>query len=263
MLRSDSLPPFWHPTQVSNNSNIFQLEASIRTCVGVAPNQHLMGGVAMATAVEVAQIVTKRPLIWATMQYVSYCRLGDTIEFEVTVLNSGRNIDHVGVDCTVDGKTIQLMNAALGERTGFETRQFIEKPVVDLPKDLSEKYEEGEFDPASLPAQFKRKIAYESEEMGKEIMWIRPKSNYPIDAALLALTSDFILGAHAETKGGASLDNTFRLFSVQPTEWILSCTHMLGFAKGAAHGHQIQYAEDGTLLSISSQSGLIPRRVRE
>lgn len=262
MLKTDSPPPFWYPKQVSKNPKTFQLEASNKTCVGVTPNQHLMGGVTMATAVEVAMIVTKKPLLWATMQYMSYCRLGDIIEFDVTVLNSGRNIDHVCIDCTVEGKTTQLMNAALGERAGFETRQFIRMPEVPLPNDLPVKTDEREIDPGSLSAQFERKTAFENEAMGIDQMWIKPKSNLPIDAALLALTSDFILGAHPMTRGGASLDNTFRLFSTQPTEWILCCTQMVGFANGAAHCNQVQYAEDGTLLSISSQTGLIPRQTR-
>ena len=260
MRRIESVRPFWYPAQSSKNTDIYLLKASKETCVGIAPNQHLMGGVAMATAVEVAEIVTKRPLLWATMQYVSYCRLGDIIEFEVTVQNSGRNIDHVNVDCRVDGQTIQLMNAALGQRSGFEIRQFVQMPEVISPDDLPEKHDEGESDPTGLLAHFERRNAFENEAMGVEHMWIRPTSNIPINAALLALTSDFILGAHSATRGGASLDNTFRMFSNQSTEWILSCTQMVGFADGAAHCNQVQYAQDGTLLSISSQTGLIPRQ---
>lgn len=261
MLPANTIQPFWYPTQSSDRSNIFYLEVSKETCVGLAPNQHLMGGVAMATAVEAAEIVTKRPLLWATMQYISFCRLGDLIELEVTIKNSGRNIDHVQIDCRVDGKSIQFVSAALGQRTGFDSRQFVKMPDVSLPSELPLINEEGH-ESKSLLDQFERRDAFEDEKAGLDYMWIKPSSDIPINAAFLALVSDFILGGHVDTRGGASLDNTFRMISTQSSEWVLCCREMVGFAEGAAHGNQIQYAQDGTLLSVSSQTGLMPRQSR-
>jgi acyl-CoA thioesterase len=76
---------------------------------------------------------------------------------------------------------------------------------------------------------------------------------------LLALTSDFFLGAHCLTRGGTSLDNTFRLNALAETDWILCSTRLASFSNGAVHGSQCQFAQDGTLLSVSSQTGLLPR----
>lgn len=261
MSQNNSIKPFWFPTQSSKNSNIFYLNVSNEKCVGLAPNQHIMGGVAMATAIEAAEIVTKRPLLWATMQYISFSRYGDMIELEVEIKNSGRNIDHVHVYCRVDGKIIQHLSAALGQRSGFEARQFVQMPEVSLPKDLPFIYED-EHESKSLLDQFERRDALEDTEAGLHYMWIKPTSDIPINSAFLALVSDFILGAHVETRGGTSLDNTFRMISTKSTEWVLCCREMVGFADGAAHGNQLQYAQDGTLLSVSSQTGLIPRQAK-
>jgi len=55
-------------------------------------------------------------------------------------------------------------------------------------------------------------------------------------------------------------DNTLRVFSVEPTDWILSVTQMSGFRAGVAMGVTHQFTQDGQLLSTSSQTGLLPRR---
>jgi len=41
--------------------------------------------------------------------------------------------------------------------------------------------------------------------------------------------------------------------------WILSVTELAAFERGTVSGQARHFAEDGTLLAISSQTGVLPR----
>jgi acyl-CoA thioesterase len=151
------------------------------------------------------------------------------------------------------------MFAALGARPG-NSRQFIQMPKVDSPKNCPKKDDPLIQTDGNLICEFDRRTALEDPDAGLEYMWIKPIRDIPITSGLLALTSDFMLGAHRNTRGGTSLDNTLRIFSVEPTDWILCVTQMSGFREGVAMGVTHQFTEEGCLLSTSSQTGLLPRR---
>jgi acyl-CoA thioesterase len=150
------------------------------------------------------------------------------------------------------------MSGALGGRQGTE-RQFVSMPTVAAPEDCSIKTDLDHNNDQDLIAQFERRIAIEAPHDGLGAMWIRSKDSHPISAGLLDITSDFMLGLHPESFRGTSLNNTFRVFSTVPTEWILCVTQMSGFRDGAAMGVTHQFTQDGQLLSVSSQTGLLPR----
>ena len=174
------------------------------------------------------------------------------------LLGGGRSISQVLVTLTADGTVLQTMSAALGGRQGVE-RQFVSMPTVAAPEECSIKTDLDHNSDQDLIAQFERRIAIEAPDDGLGAMWIRSNGGLPITAGLLAITSDFMLGLHPESFRGTSLDNTFRVFSTRPTEWILCVTQMSGFRDGAAMGITHQFAQDGKLLSVSSQTGLLPR----
>ena len=88
---------------------------------------------------------------------------------------------------------------------------------------------------------------------------MRPTFDASVSAGLLALMSDFFLGAHSLTRRGTSLDNTFRLYQLAQTEWVLNVTQLTSFGRGAVHGTMHQFAEDGSLLATSSQTGMLPK----
>ena len=132
-------------------------------------------------------------------------------------------------------------------------------PRVAPPQSCSVKTDLDHNNNQDLISQFERRIAIEAPNEGLGAMWIRSNDLLPVSAGLLAITSDFMLGLHPESFRGTSLDNTFRVFSTRPTEWILCVTQMSGFRDGAAMGVTHQFAQDGQLLSVSSQTGLLPR----
>ena len=249
---------FWSPQLSLDNETVFKLVASPQACVGPAGYEFIMGGVAQAAAIEAAEIVADKPLLWSTIQFVNAGLLNQSIDIEVEVLGGGRSISQVLVTLMADGTLLQTMSAALGGREGTE-RQFVSMPAVAAPKECPIRTDLDHNNDQDLIAQFERRVALEVPDEGLGAMWIRPKDALPITAGLLAITSDFMLGLHPESFRGTSLDNTFRVFSTRPTEWILCVTQMSGFRDGAAMGVTHQFTQDGQLLSVSSQTGLLPR----
>ena len=249
---------FWSPQLSLNNETKFKLLASPQACVGPAGHEFIMGGVAQAAAIEAAEIVADKPLLWSTIQFVNAGLLNQSIDIEVEVLGGGRSISQVLVTLMADGTLLQTMSAALGGREGTE-RQFVSMPTVVAPEDCPIRTDLDHNNDQDLIAQFERRVPFEAPDEGLGAMWIRSKDGLPITAGLLAITSDFMLGLHPESFRGTSLDNTFRVFSKRPTEWILCVTQMSGFRDGAAMGVTHQFTQDGQLLSVSSQTGLLPR----
>lgn len=213
----------------------------------------------MAAAIEAAERFTDKSLLWATIQFLSGGKLGDQIEISVEQMGGGRSVAQVGVRLMAEGKLLQHVSAALGGRTGFSDSQFAIMPDLPAPEECPIKNDDAFLDQNNLISQFERRTALECSETGIEHMWIRPMFETEITAAILGITSDFILGAHRQTRGGTSLDNTLRVHSRRATEWILCSAQISGFSSGTASGVLYQFAQDGTLLSTSSQTGLMPR----
>ena len=249
---------FWSPQPPVKDERKFELVASIQTCVGPAGHEFIMGGVAQAAAIEAAEIVSGKPLLWSTIQFVNAGLLNQSIDIEVELLGGGRSISQVLVTLIADGTVLQTMSGALGGRQGTE-RQFVSMSQVAPPEDCPVKTDLDHNNDQDLIAQFERRMAIAAPDEGLGAMWIRSKDSHPISAGLLAITSDFMLGLHPESFRGTSLDNTFRVFSTVSTEWILCVTQMSGFRDGAAMGVTHQFTQDGQLLSVSSQTGLLPR----
>ncbi|WP_422024828.1 acyl-CoA thioesterase [Pyruvatibacter mobilis] len=249
---------FWLPCRLAAMPTSFTFTATSAACVGPPDRQFFMGGVAMAAAVAAAEEATGKPLLWATMQFVSGGMLGDRVDIDVDP-RGGRNIVQVGVTSRVEGRLVQDMVAALGARDGFPETRFIEMPEVAAPAACSPKPDDKFAQDGNMLAQFERRTAFEDNSTGAEYMWVRPVARSQVTAPLLALTSDFFLGAHPLSRGGTSLDNTVRLHALRQTEWILCATQLSAIGNGAIHGTMLQFAEDGTLLATSSQTGLLPR----
>jgi len=250
----------WSSRPSGLDPDVYHLQAEARACVGLGEQAFFMGGVGMAAAIAALEHWSEKPLLWATIQFIDHGLLGDAFELELEKIGGGRNVIQAGARLKRGGDILQNMSAALGGRDNSPEHQFATMPDTRPPQDCDLKQDEAMSQPGNLIDQFERRTAMEDSEAGIEHMWIRPKFEVDISAPLLALMSDFFLGAHPRSRGGTSLDNTFRLCSIHPTEWVLAVTHISSFTNGAVHGTQAQFAQDGTLLSVSSQTGLLPRR---
>ena len=250
---------FWTPTASTTVEGRFSVPATRAMCVGPEDVEFVMGGVAQAIAIDAAEMATNKPMLWSTIQFNAAVRNHQLIDVDTSLQSGGNSLSQVRLDISADGKPVQSMFAALGARPGI-SRQFIQMPEVDSPKNCPKKYDPLIQTDGNLICEFDRRTALEDPNAGLEYMWIKSIRDIPITSGLLALTSDFMLGAHRDTRGGTILDNTLRIFSAEPTDWILCVTQMSGFREGVAMGVTHQFTEEGRLLSTSSQTGLLPRR---
>lgn len=250
---------FWQSTQIATGT--YEYHAPALACVGSPEQAFYMGGAAMAAHIDALERHFDKPLLWATTQFLSHGRQGDTMRLTVEQLSAGRSIVQAQADMRRDDTLLHRSLAALGARKPSIEQAFVRMPDVAKATDCPEKTPDAYASADNLIGQFERRTAFEDTQAGIEYMWIRPAFEVRLSAAFLALVSDFFLGAHELTRRGTSLDNTFRLLSLKPSTWLLAVTHLSGFTRGSVHGTQHIFAEDGTLLCTSSQTGLLPRPV--
>ncbi len=238
----------------------FRMTALPQACVGPDDHQFFMGGVAMAAATDALERTTGKPLLWATIQFLSHGFLGDEIDIGVEAVGGGRNVMQMMATLSKGDVVLQRVIGALGERPNGREDVFVSIPDVPPPDGCAPKADDTFGRPDNLLAQFERRTAVEDNDKGYECMWMRPLFDAQVSASLLALMSDFFLGAHPVTRGGTSLDNTLRVHATVPTEWVLCVTQYAGFVRGAVHGSQHMFSQNGVLLTSSSQTGLLPNR---
>ena len=243
-------------------------------CVGPPGQTFMFGGVGLAAAVGAMEGTCKRPVIWATAQYLSYARPGSIVDLDVRVPAEGKHTSQARVIAHVGDKEILTVNAALGERPSEFSRQWAWAPEAPAPEDCPES-ERWRHDAQDLHSQIEVRVARGvlnrasssdgPSEDGRVVLWIRSREGHAVDSTLLAIMADHVpsgvghaLGRNA---GGNSLDNTIRFLNIVPTEWVLCDVTIIGVAHGVAHGSMRLFAQDGTLMATASQSMIL--RVRE
>ena len=222
-----------------------------------------MGGVAMAAGIDALEQWAELPLLWATIQFVGPGRFRQPLNITCEALTSGRSVRQATASLTDGGELRYLVTAALGARDGYPDQQFEQMPQAQSPESCPENQVMVPAVPGDLMDQFDRRVAFEDAEAGQQWLWLRPRFDCEVSAPLLGLVSDFIMGSHPKGVRGTSLDNTLRIHKLVPTDWILCAAQTSSFVNGAMHAHQRLFAEDGTLLGISSQTGFLPRTSME
>ena len=84
---------FWSPQLSLNHETKFKLLASPQACGSRRPRIHY-GGIAQTAAIEAAEIVADKALLWSTIQFVNAGLLNQSIDIEVEVLGGGRSISN-------------------------------------------------------------------------------------------------------------------------------------------------------------------------
>lgn len=248
----------------------FRLRITNRLCVGPPGNVFMFGGVGLAAAVIAAERVTARNVIWSSAQFLSYARIGDTLDLSVEVLSAGRNITQVRVVARDAGKLILAVNAALGDRENLPEGQWMTAPDMPQPAEcvarqlwpVQDAALMDRLDVRVVPGRYGAvpRDGVPSED-GRMVLWMRPKEDAPIDAAMLAIFADFVPSglavAFGRRGGGNSLDNTLRVARIVPTEWVLCDVRISAAARGFGHGAIHMFAQDGTMIASGSQSAIL------
>lgn len=241
----------------------------------------LFGGSALGAAVAALEETTGRPAVWATAQYVSYGKVGTTMDLDIHISAEGRNTTQARATGHVDGEEIVVVNAALGQRNLDLTEQWSIQPDVLPPEQCLER--ERWDDAESLGNYLDQRWALHPSTVdnpdsigvdqpagptghgpGRICMWARMPHHFDPSAATLAVLGDWVpMGiANSTTRviNSNSLDNTIRLLGVVPTEWFLLEIEPGGIRNGFGHGQLRIWSESGILMAMASQSVLVRER---
>ncbi len=252
--------------RATHNSHRWYLPVTPEVTVGPVGKAFLFGGAGMSAAVRAMEQTCKRPVIWATAQYLSYARVGAIVDLDVREVTVGNSISQVRVAAHIGDQEILTVNAALGRREGVSD-QWRKAPDVAPPEDC-EPVRHWRGGGESIHTRFETRLAagrYPTREIvggrsedGRLVTWVRSTEGLPVTADLLAVIADFVpqatshaLGYHA---GGNSLDNTVRFGHITPTDWVLCDIRIEAVESGIIHGAIHLFSRDGVLMATCSQS---------
>lgn len=243
----------------------------------------LYGGTAIAVSIAAAELVTGRHAVWMTTQFVATAPPGEDITIDAEELAPGRRTSQVRVTGTnpagevmfaslgatgvhnEDGLTGTFENAPVveppGEATPFHSpfelmaRQFPDLPLPDVPLGIGFT--------AVIEFRVPEVRSHPDPGPGRLCVWARRRDGAPITPALVAFIADMVPLSVASACGvmgrGISLDNSIRVGSFEPTEWVLVDLRPHLAAGDYGHGVAHLWSEGGHLLATASQSASMRR----
>ncbi|MFN7399658.1 MAG: hypothetical protein ACK5SX_11490 [Sandaracinobacter sp.] len=114
----------------------FTLDIAPSVSVGPADRLFMFGGVGLGASLRALETVTGRPVVWASAQYESYARPGETVTFTVDERVRGNQVSQARVSATTaDGREVLTVVSALGARDLPERGQWTLAPRVPPPDD--------------------------------------------------------------------------------------------------------------------------------
>jgi acyl-CoA thioesterase len=238
----------------------------------------LYGGTAIAASVAAAELLTDRPAVWMTTQFVATANHRAEVSVRAEVLAAGHRTNQVRVTATAGGD--EVVFASLGA-TGHHrerglTAEFERAPTVTDPEDSTRW--DGVFsgiapfapDGFELPFPMSGGIDRAIEIRQPEILehpdpaprriclWTRRTDRRPVSPAVAAFMADLVPMSVAYTlevfSGGTSLDNTVRLGSFVETEWVLLDLRPHMAMGDYCHGVVHVWSRDGRLMATASQT---------
>ena len=233
----------------------------------------LFGGCGLGACIAAMELVTDRPLVWATGQFLSYANPPSVMDIDVTVAADGRSITQARAVARVGGREILTANAALGARSFPHEGQWATMPT-DVPGPDECAPRESPFPvEGTIMERLDQRLAvgrhfaeepHDGTVDGRSAVWTRMPELLEMSAGSLAILGDYVpMGiwqALGEPTMSNSLDNTLRMLRVVPTEWVLLEIEVDGVHHGFGHGKVHLWAQDGTLMATASQSSIVRHR---
>ena len=249
--------PFWRVAPGERGGE-YLLPVMPPATVGPEGAPHVMGGVALAAAVDALELASGQKLLWSNIQFLAPTTHAEELVVSCEQCGGGQSVGQWQAEIRSNGRLTHRISASLGAREPSEQRIFAALPEVPGPGEC-ESLDRDWGAPGTLADQFDLRLAMTDEDRGVQALWSRSQAGFPADSGWLAIVSDFFLGAHPATRGGSSLDDTYRYIQSADDGWALTVTEFAAFDRGVVHGSARHFAEDGRLLAISSQSGVLPR----
>jgi acyl-CoA thioesterase II len=230
----------------------------------ITPGNFLFGGCGLASALVALEDASERPTIWATAQYLSYAPLGSTVTVKTDLAVEGGHVTQARATTFAEDREILTVIGALG--TGDLTAEvpWLTMAAVPAPEDCPERTTHNRLN-RSIFNHLETRIAIglpfdELASPGSPVsaLWSRIPGHLELSAATLAIFGDYVAGGVSQALGtyamGRSLDNTIRIVTLEPTDWVLTEIHMHALSCGFAQGTAYMWSESGTLLATASQS---------
>lgn len=237
------------------------------------PFDFLYGGSGIAASIEAAELVTGRPLMWITTQFLTNTTPGTVVDFDVETPVAGRATSQVQVNASVDGGLMLSSLCAHTSRPDIDRQSFVTMPAVAPPgecPEMVEPFASVTDRPRSFFDSLERRVAAgtfaftadQQPQAGPIAMWSRVTGQSLRTAASLAFIADIVpLGicvALGRPLGGTSLDNSLRVVQTGvDTEWALLEIIPESFQHSIGHGTVRIWAETGELLAIAQQTCII------
>ncbi len=231
----------------------------------ITPGQFLYGGAGLAAGLAALEEASGRPTAWGSAQYLAHAPTHATVSVTTELAAVGRHVTQARAIALVDGREILTVNAALGTGDLASPFAWTQMPDVARPLDCPARHL-----PAALGANLfahiesRTALGRRFEELDgtpgspNSALWVRLPGHLEPSAATLAIFGDFVSGGAMEPLGlrthGRSVDNTLRIATLEPTEWVLCDIHMHSLHAGFGQGTAFLWSENGTLLATASQS---------
>jgi acyl-CoA thioesterase len=226
------------------------------------PRGSFYGGAGVAATVAMMEAATGRHALWTTLQFMSFASRGDEIECSVDLRTHGKRSSQVRVTAQVDGEEIFSALGATGDPRANLTTTFERMPAVPAPDEcpVIDDIVSGELAHSRFSVtEHRLAVAPDDPADGtRTTLWVRVHG-LRASPAMLAYVGDCVaLGIFPAlglaTGSGTSLDNTLRLGPHVDTEWVLLEVRSHFVAEGYGHGTVYEWAPDGTLLGMASQT---------
>jgi acyl-CoA thioesterase len=231
----------------------------------MTPGKFLYGGCGLASGIVALEEASGRPTIYAAAHYLSFAPLGAEVSVVVDLAVEGNRVTQARATTYVDDQEILTTNAALGTGELTSPTPWLKMPDVPSPedcppRDLPRRFNNSIFNYVETRTAIGRPLGEEITTPGSPVsaLWARVPNHLEPSAATLAIFGDLVSGGASQPLGrhamGRSLDNTIRVASLKPTEWVLCEIHMHALSGGFAQGAGFLWSRDGTLLGTASQS---------
>jgi acyl-CoA thioesterase II len=244
----------------------FSFEARPELCV---PDMFLFGGATASAVAEAIEVTANQPLAWFTTQFQQRILPGATVHLHVARDVERRRLTQCRVEGTVEGETVFRALGATAARESSARAWGPPMPDVPAPAESPPlNFREGWME-SGFPSRFEWRTAsgrlfadsqQAKNQDGRACVWVRwpghelgsaPGQAYLSDLGMT--TSDS--ASKGQGRGGVSLDNTLRIVSIQPTEWLLlECS--LRADTGLAHVEISIWSESGDLMGLHTTTAL-------
>jgi acyl-CoA thioesterase II len=251
----DLLKPEWTGDQ-------WHLTAHRALCLGPPDGKHMSGGAQSAAIVALLEAETGRPLIQLAGQFLASPASGETASIAIDAMQSGRAISLASASIARGANRSAVFSASLGERPDAGSFNWEAAPVAPPPQECAP-LPFVRSDPGDLHTHLDIRMAHDPRAQvdGRLLFWVRWDDTAIVPAAFLALIADYLPEAiHfniGRPAGAVSLDNSLRITGRAATPWLLCETRLQAVANGLFHGRMSIFAQNGNLLALASQSGVV------